>query len=72
MAAEKTAAFRRRFVGRTLQVVTLEGTSAGGGIRSMTGNFFEVALPPGSVHANRLLDVRVLEADETGARGVAA
>ena len=72
LAAEKTAAFRRRFVGRTLQVVTLEGTSAGGGIRSLTSNFFEVALPPGSVDSNRLLDVRVLEADATGARGVAA
>jgi threonylcarbamoyladenosine tRNA methylthiotransferase MtaB len=70
LAADKGAAFRRRFVGRTLQAVTLGDTGEAGAVRALTGNFFEVLLPPGSAPANRLLDVRVLAAHGAVARGV--
>ncbi len=72
LAAAKGVEFRRRFVGRTLTAVTLESSAADGALRALTGNFFEVLLPPGSVPANRLVEVRVLAADTAGARGEAA
>ena len=71
LAARKGAAFRRRFVGRTLQAVTL-GTGSEGGIRALTGNFFEVTLPPGSAPSNRLVQVRVLDAGGDVTRAVLA
>jgi threonylcarbamoyladenosine tRNA methylthiotransferase MtaB len=72
LAAAKGAAFRQRYVGRVLTAVTLEETGNGGDLRALTGNFFEVALPAGTVPGNRLVEVRVLSADASGARGVAA
>ena len=72
LAAAKGAAFRQRYVGRVLTAVTLEEAGNGGDLRALTGNFFEVALPAGTVPGNRLVEVRVLSADASGARGVAA
>jgi threonylcarbamoyladenosine tRNA methylthiotransferase MtaB len=72
LAVEKGARFRRRFIGRTLQAVTLADPGPGGTVRALTGNFIEVLLPAGSAPGNRLVAVRVLAADETGARGVLA
>jgi threonylcarbamoyladenosine tRNA methylthiotransferase MtaB len=72
LAAAKGAAFRKRYVGRVLSAVTLEDRRQDGSLRALTGNFFEVALPAGSVAGNRLVDVRVLATDASGARGVAA
>ena len=72
LAAEKGSAFRRRFIGRTLEAVTLDGASNDGSVRALTGNFFEVALPPGSAPGNALVDVEILEAGLERARGVPA
>ena len=72
LAAEKGTAFRRRFVGRTLQAVTLADPGEGGAVRALTGNFFEVLLPAASAVANRLVEVTVLEADDGGAVGIPA
>ena len=72
LAASKGAAFRRRFVGRTLSAVTLEDAAHDGRIRSLTGNFFEVLLPAGSATGNRLMDVTVEAADELETSGRAA
>lgn len=72
LAAAKGVEFRRRFLGRTLSAVTLGDPTRGGDLRALTGNFFEVLLPAGSAPVNRLVDVKVLTADASGARGVAA
>ena len=72
LAAAKGAVFRQRYVGRVLTAVTLEEPGNHGDLRALTGNFFEVALPAGTVAGNRLVKVRVLSVDSTGARGVAA
>lgn len=72
LAMKKGTAFRRRFVGRTVQAVTLDAVSSDGRIRALTGNFFEVLLPPKSVNSNRLIHVRITAVDSTGVQGVAA
>jgi threonylcarbamoyladenosine tRNA methylthiotransferase MtaB len=72
LADEKGTAFRQRFVGRTLEAVTLGDPGEDGAVRALTGNFFEVLLPPASTAANRLVDVRILSVDEGVATGVLA
>ncbi|MFQ5718312.1 MAG: tRNA (N(6)-L-threonylcarbamoyladenosine(37)-C(2))-methylthiotransferase MtaB [Acidobacteriota bacterium] len=70
LAARKGTRFRRRHIGRTVEVITLEDARPDGRIRSLTGNFFEVLLPAGSARANRLVPVRIVSADASGARGI--
>jgi tRNA A37 methylthiotransferase MiaB len=53
LAAEKNLAFRRRFAGRTLSVVTLE---AG---RALSSNYLQIELTQPGLAANRLMDVEV-------------
>jgi threonylcarbamoyladenosine tRNA methylthiotransferase MtaB len=63
LAEEKARAFRRRFIGRALSVVTLEG---GDGARtpSLSGNFLKVELD-GAIAANRMVEAHIAE-DEGG------
>jgi threonylcarbamoyladenosine tRNA methylthiotransferase MtaB len=61
LAAEKSAAHRRRFVGRTLEAITLrtpEGLAGRGRSAALTENFLPVELA-GSFAANQLLRVGV-------------
>jgi threonylcarbamoyladenosine tRNA methylthiotransferase MtaB len=52
LAAEKNLAFRRRFLGRTLSAVTLDGG------RALTGNYLTVELAR-PVPSNLILDIRI-------------
>jgi len=52
LAAEKNLAFRRRFLGRTLSAVTLDGG------RALTGNYLTVELAR-PVPSNQILDIRI-------------
>jgi hypothetical protein len=67
LAAEKSEAHRKRFVGREIQAITLHTPAplaARGSTSALTENFLPVELE-GSFAANRLLRVRVnaLKAD---------
>ncbi|MBM3794620.1 MAG: tRNA (N(6)-L-threonylcarbamoyladenosine(37)-C(2))-methylthiotransferase MtaB [Acidobacteria bacterium] len=53
LAAEKNLAFRRRFAGRTLSVVTLE---AG---RALSSNYLQIELTQAGIKPNCLMDVEV-------------
>ena len=69
LAAEKTQAHRRRFVGRELEAITLHTPAemaAQGRTAALTENFLPVEIV-GSVAANRLVRVQVsrLNADGT-------
>jgi threonylcarbamoyladenosine tRNA methylthiotransferase MtaB len=52
LGAEKNLAFRRRFLGRTLSAVTLDGG------RALTGNYLAVELAR-PVPSNQILDIRI-------------
>jgi threonylcarbamoyladenosine tRNA methylthiotransferase MtaB len=73
LAARRSLLFRRRFLGRTLEAVTLDALREDGRRRALTGNFIDVTLPAGSCPPNRLLPVRILsaEAGETAAEPAA-
>jgi threonylcarbamoyladenosine tRNA methylthiotransferase MtaB len=73
LAEHRSLLFRRRFLGRTLEAVTLDALREGGRRRALTGNFIDVSLPAGSCPPNRLLPVRILsaEAGETAGEPVA-
>jgi threonylcarbamoyladenosine tRNA methylthiotransferase MtaB len=73
-AARQGLAFRRRFLGRTLEAVTLEARRDDGRLRALTGNFIEVSLPAGTVPPNRLVPVRIVEVtpEETRAESLRA
>jgi threonylcarbamoyladenosine tRNA methylthiotransferase MtaB len=57
LAAEKGREFRRRFVGRTLSAVTLEGGDA------LSANFLKIELD-GSLPANRMVEVKIVAATD--------
>jgi threonylcarbamoyladenosine tRNA methylthiotransferase MtaB len=57
VAEEKAAAFRRKFQGRTLSVVTLEGGTAGR-TPALSANFLKVEIT-GSIAANRMAEVSI-------------
>lgn len=73
LAERRSLLFRRRFLGRTLEAVTLDALREDGRRRALTGNFIDVALPAKSCPPNRLLPVRILraEAGETAGEPVA-
>lgn len=76
LAAEKTAAHRRRFVGRELEAITLHTdaeTAGRGRTAALTENFLPVEVE-GRMPANRLLRVRVsgIDAEGTLEAGIAA
>ncbi|MGA7338990.1 MAG: MiaB/RimO family radical SAM methylthiotransferase, partial [Terracidiphilus sp.] len=69
LAAEKSKAHRRRFIGRALDAITLHTTAAlvaRGRTSALTENFLPVELE-GDVPANRLLAVRVTGLNAEGA-----
>jgi threonylcarbamoyladenosine tRNA methylthiotransferase MtaB len=61
--------FRRRFVGRTLEVLALREVRPDGRVRALSDNFIDCGLlaggPTGDLF-NRLLPARITAADETG------
>lgn len=57
LADEKAAAFRRRFHGRTLSAVTLEGGAAGQ-TPALSANFLKVEIA-GAIPANRMVEVSI-------------
>jgi hypothetical protein len=62
IAAEKNAAFRRRFLGQRLTVVTL-----GDGSRALSDNYIQVELARPH-EPNRLIDVEVDSVTDRGVR----
>lgn len=70
LGAEKSLAFKRRLVGRVLEVVVLEGRRAGGMLTGLTSNFVEVTFRGPEGLARRFATVRLTEIDGSGARGV--
>jgi threonylcarbamoyladenosine tRNA methylthiotransferase MtaB len=70
LGAEKSIAFRRRLLGRAIEVVVLEGRRAGGMLTGLTSNFVEVTFRGPEELGRRFATVRLTEADASGARGV--
>ena len=70
LGAEKSIAFRRRLLGRAVEVVVLEGRREGGMLTGLTSNFVEVAFRGPEGLGRRFATVRLTEADGSGARGV--
>ena len=70
LGVEKSAAFRRRLLGRAVEVVVLEGRQAEGALAGLTSNFVEVTFAGPEGLGRRFATVRITEADRRGARGV--
>jgi threonylcarbamoyladenosine tRNA methylthiotransferase MtaB len=70
LGAEKSIAFRRRLLGRAVEVVVLEGRREGGMLTGLTSNFVEVTFRGPEGLGRRFATVRLTEADGSGARGV--
>jgi threonylcarbamoyladenosine tRNA methylthiotransferase MtaB len=70
LGAEKSIAFKRRLVGRAMEVVVLEGRREGGMLTGLTSNFVEVTFRGSGELGRRFATVRLTEADGCGARGV--
>jgi threonylcarbamoyladenosine tRNA methylthiotransferase MtaB len=70
LGAEKSIAFRRRLVGRAVEVVVLEGRREGGMLTGLTSNFVEVTFLGPEELGRHFATVRLTEADGSGARGV--
>jgi threonylcarbamoyladenosine tRNA methylthiotransferase MtaB len=70
LGAEKSIAFKRRLVGRAVEVVVLEGRRERGMLTGLTSNFVEVTFPGSEELGRRFVTVRLTEADGSGARGV--
>lgn len=69
LIAEKNAAFRRGFVGRSLEAITLHG-NADGTTEALTNNFLKLQIA-GTHEANRLVRVAITDLTESGLAGVA-
>ena len=69
LGAQKSLAFRKRLVGRSLDALVLEekepGRRAG-----LTANYVEIDFEAAEAPARRFTRVRVTEADARGTRGV--
>jgi threonylcarbamoyladenosine tRNA methylthiotransferase MtaB len=70
LGVEKSIAFKRRLVGRAVDVVVLEGRRDGGMLTGLTSNFVEVKFQGPEDLARRFATVRLTEADGSGVRGV--
>jgi threonylcarbamoyladenosine tRNA methylthiotransferase MtaB len=70
LGAEKNIAFKRRLLGRAMEVIVLEGRRASGVLTGLTSNFVEVTFRGPEGLARRFATVRLTEADRFGARGV--
>ena len=65
LGAEKSLAFRRRLVGRTVEALVLDEGSSG-----LTANYVEVRLESPGLTPRSFARARVTEADSRGTRGV--
>ena len=65
LSEARKRAFRRRFVGRALDVVVLETAGDPPRTRALTGNYIEVSLPAGEGRRGRALPVRIERVDGT-------
>lgn len=74
LGRERSLAFRRSFVGRDLEVLTLRETRPGGRLRALTGNFIDLELDLGGREPvplmNRLLRARVTRAGDAATEAV--
>ncbi|HWM79080.1 MAG TPA: radical SAM protein, partial [Methylomirabilota bacterium] len=70
LGAEKSLAFRRGLLGRSVEVLVLEGQQAEGTLTGLTSNFVEVTFAGPEGLGRRFATVRLTEADRRGARGV--
>jgi threonylcarbamoyladenosine tRNA methylthiotransferase MtaB len=70
LGIEKSAAFRRRLLGRAVEVLVLEGRQAEDALTGLTSNFVEVTFAGPEGLGRRFATVRITEADRRGARGV--
>lgn len=70
LGVEKGVAFRRRLLGRAVQVLVLEERRADGGLTGLTSNYVEVSFAGPEGLGRRFVTVRLTEADRRGARGV--
>jgi threonylcarbamoyladenosine tRNA methylthiotransferase MtaB len=70
LIAEKSRAFRARFLGRTLSAVTVE-PGPGGTTQAVTDNFLKLSLNE-KVPANTLVAAQITALSDDGLRGIAA
>jgi len=70
LGAEKSLAFRRGLLGRSVEVLVLEGRQAEGTLTGLTSNFVEVTFAGPEGLGRRFATVRLTEVDRRGARGV--
>jgi threonylcarbamoyladenosine tRNA methylthiotransferase MtaB len=70
LGIEKGVAFRRRLLGRAVEVLVLEERRADGLVTGLTSNYVEVSFAGPEGLGRRFVTVRLTEADRRGARGV--
>ncbi len=70
LGAEKSLAFRRGLLGRSVEVLVLEVRQAEGTLTGLTSNFVEVTFAGPEGLGRRFATVRLTEVDRRGARGV--
>ena len=72
MGRAKNLEFRRRFLGRTISAITLSKEESEGESVVLTHNFIHARIPGLAVPSNRLVEVRIEEADAGITRAVVA
>jgi threonylcarbamoyladenosine tRNA methylthiotransferase MtaB len=70
LAVEKSVAFRRRLLGRAVEVLVLEERRADGELTGLTSNYVEVSFAGPEGLGRRFVTVRLTETDRRGARGI--
>jgi len=70
LGVEKSVAFRRRLLGRAVEVLVLEERRADGRLTGLTSNYVEVSFAGPDGLGRRFATVRLTEIDRRGARGV--
>jgi threonylcarbamoyladenosine tRNA methylthiotransferase MtaB len=70
LGVEKGVAFRRRLLGRAVEVLVLEERRADGHLTGITSNYVEVSFAGPEGLGRRFAQVRLTGIDRRGARGV--
>jgi len=70
LGVEKSVDFRRRLLGRAVEVLVLEERPADGGLTGLTSNYVEVSFAGPEGLGRRFATVRLTEINRRGARGV--
>jgi len=70
LGVEKGMAFRRRLLGRPVEVLVLEKRQADGRLTGLTSNYVEVSFDGPEGLGRRFATVRLTDTDRRGARGV--